>query len=299
MPMLSQLSMIVSTKDVPACRAAIVQLLGFMKVERESINRATEIFDDIYRLYQGLYPGYRRCDTPYHDFQHVLDVTLASLRLCDANILSGVEISTHGVFLACIAAIFHDTGYIPELDDPVETGAVYTSTHVSRSMLFAQKYMSEKNYPEDDIQRVSQMILLTDLAVKVQYVVFISRENEILSKIVAAGDLLGQMADRIYLEKLPYLYLEFRAANITAYTSEEDLMQKTCGFFKVMDNRFKNDLDNIAECLYLHFDQRYDINIDLYKIGMQHNLEYLSYIMTEHPGRHREFLKRDGIIKKL
>lgn len=297
--MLSQLSMIVSTKDVPACRAAIVQLLGFMKVERDYIDRATEIFDDVYRLYSGLYPGYRHCDTPYHDFQHVLDVTLASLRLCDAAILAGEQISAHGAFLACIAALFHDTGYIPTLDDQVETGAVYTPTHVSRSIIFAQKYMAEKNYSGDDIQRVSQMILLTDLAVEIKYVLFIDRENEILAKIVAAGDLLGQMADRIYLEKLPYLYLEFRAANITAYTSEEDLMLKTCGFFKVMDNRFKNDLDNVADCLYLHFNQRYGINVDLYKVGMQHNLEYLSYIMTEHPGRHRDFLKRDGIIKKL
>ena len=35
-------------------------------------------FRDLTRLYRGEYPGYHPCDTPYHDVQHVLDVTLAS-----------------------------------------------------------------------------------------------------------------------------------------------------------------------------------------------------------------------------
>ena len=40
-------------------------------------------FDDLVRLYYGQYPGYTRCDTQYHDLQHVLDVTLAMARLVD------------------------------------------------------------------------------------------------------------------------------------------------------------------------------------------------------------------------
>jgi len=40
-------------------------------------------FRDLTRLYRGEFPGYRRCDTAYHDVQHVLDVTLAMARLID------------------------------------------------------------------------------------------------------------------------------------------------------------------------------------------------------------------------
>ena len=34
-------------------------------------------FDDMARLYRGEYAGYTRCDTQYHDLQHVLDVGIA------------------------------------------------------------------------------------------------------------------------------------------------------------------------------------------------------------------------------
>jgi hypothetical protein len=40
-------------------------------------------FADTDQLYRGLFAGYRACNTPYHDIQHALDVTLAMARLVD------------------------------------------------------------------------------------------------------------------------------------------------------------------------------------------------------------------------
>lgn len=44
------------------------------------LNRA---FKDLVLLHHGDYPGYRACDTGYHNLQHTLDVTLAMARLMD------------------------------------------------------------------------------------------------------------------------------------------------------------------------------------------------------------------------
>ena len=38
-------------------------------------------FYDFERLFTGRLPGYRGCDTTYHDVQHTLDMTLALARL--------------------------------------------------------------------------------------------------------------------------------------------------------------------------------------------------------------------------
>ena len=38
-------------------------------------------FYDFERLFTGRYPGYKGCDTTYHDMQHTLDMTLALARL--------------------------------------------------------------------------------------------------------------------------------------------------------------------------------------------------------------------------
>lgn len=294
-----QLARLADTRNVEECRGVFLRLMQVTGLDEGSIEKALAIFDDVYRLYTGKYEGYKSCDTEYHDFRHVIDVTLASLRIADSLMLNGEKLTKHNVFLVGIAAVFHDTGYIPEINDPVENGAVYTSTHVRRSMVFAEKYMSQKGYPSEDIEKTKQMILLTDLSVKLADIQFIDAETERFAKILASADLIGQMADRIYLEKLLFLYREFEMGNIPFYSSEADLLTKTIGFFKIMEDRLANTLDGVNANLILHFQKRYDINEDLYRKGMDSNLKYLTRILEEHPGHHREFLRRDNIVDKL
>ncbi len=294
-----QLARLGNSRNVAECRGVIKRLLELMKLEDAYVGKTLDIFDDVYSLYCGKFPGYKSCDTEYHDFRHVVDVTLASIRITDSLMLSGEEFSKNNIFLVAIAAIFHDTGYIPEIDDPVENGAVYTSTHVRRSMVFAEKYMSKRGYSAEDIEKTKEMILLTDLSVKLADIKFFDAETERFAKILASADLIGQMADRIYLEKLLFLYREFEMGNIPFYTSEEDLLMKTIGFFKIMEDRLTNTLDGVNAKLLIHFQKRYDIDEDLYRKGMNNNLSYLTKILEEHPGHHREFLRRDNMVKKL
>ena len=293
-----QLSRLADTRNIEECRDVFFRLMKVTGLDENLIEKALTIFDDIRALYEGRFEGYKACDTEYHDFRHVIDVTLASLRIADSLMLNGEKFEKNNIFLVGIAAVFHDTGYIPEKNDPVENGAVYTSTHVRRSMVFAEKYMSERGYSVDDIEKTKQMVLITDLSVKIKDVTFIDAETERFAKILASADLIGQMADRIYLEKLLFLYREFEIGHIP-YASEADLLTKTIGFCKIMDNRLENDLDGVDKHLILHFQKRYDINEDLYRKGMDCNLAYLTKILAEHPGHHREFLRRDNIVGKL
>ncbi len=293
-----QLARLANTRNIEECRDVFFRLMKVTGLDEELIKKALAIFDDIRALYEGRFDGYKACDTEYHDFRHVIDVTLASLRIADSLILNGEKFEKNNIFLVGIAAVFHDTGYIPEKNDPVENGAVYTSTHVRRSMVFAEKYMSERGYSVDDIEKTKQMILITDLSVKIKDVTFIDAETERFAKILASADLIGQMADRIYLEKLLFLYREFEIGHIP-YSSEADLLNKTIGFCKIMDNRLENDLDGVNKHLILHFQKRYNIDEDLYRKGMEGNLKYLTKILEEHPGHHREFLRRDNIVEKL
>lgn len=295
----TQLSRLADTRNISECRSVFEQLLGFVGLNSDYIGKALNIFDDIFDLYNGNFSGYKSCNTEYHDFRHVIDVTLASVRIADSMLLNGEKLSLNNIFLVSIGAIFHDTGYIPEISDPVAEGAVYTSTHVSRSMVFADKYMSERNYSRDDIERTKQMILATDLSVKIPEIEFIDQETERFAKVLATADLLGQMADRIYLEKLLFLYREFKTAGLPFYSSESDLLTKTLGFFKLMEKRFGDPLDGLNELLIIHFEKRYGISEDLYRKGMDSNIKYLADILEQHPGHHREYLRRDNIVKKL
>jgi hypothetical protein len=296
---LDQLSMIVDTGDYVKAKESVLQLFGFTGLDRELADKTAVIFDDVRDLYEGKYEGYRACDTEYHNFRHIMDVLIASLRLTDAVILSDNYISHEGIFIITVAALMHDTGYIPETSDPVENGAIYTNIHVQRSIDFMKKYMKKNGYGDILAEKIGQVILSTELKVDLEKVGFITPEVRKLAKILGAGDLLGQMADRVYLEKLLFLYREFKAGGVPGFDSEEELLEKTIDFYKQMENRFKNDLDGIDQLVILHFKERYGIDSNLYHNGMNNNIKYLHYVLENHKGEHRNYLRRDGLVSKL
>lgn len=296
---LDQLSMLVDTSDFSAVEKSVFELLQFLQLKKELTERFKILFYDIKDLYEGKFPGYRSCDTDYHDFRHIMDVLIASLRLTDAVKLSDEFISDTGVFIIAAASLFHDTGYIPEIDDPVECGAEYTACHVERSISFMKKYLEKKGYPKLIAAQISQVILSTELKVDLNRVDFVTEETRRLALILGAGDLLGQMADRIYLEKLLFLYREFKAGKIPGFDSEEQMLRKTVDFYKSMERRLEKDLENVDKLMIIHFRERHGINSNLYHTGMLHNINYLNYILENHSGSHRDYLRRDGLVSKL
>ena len=294
-----QLSMLVDSNSTEAVRNEIKKMFSYFDCDNECISRILKVFDDIVDLFSGRYPGYLSCTTEYHDLKHTLDVLLASLRLADAVNIQGGKIVEHDVEILVLAALMHDVGYIPEEGDDVETGAVYTVDHVTRGADFANNYLKMKGYDGSFIKSVSQVILCTDLVTDIQNTKFIDDQTENLGIILAAGDLLGQMADRVYLEKLLFLYQEFRAGMIPGFEKEVDILKNTVEFYKKMEKRFSHELQGVDRNMIYHFKERYGIDKDLYRMGIDNNIKYLKYILENHIDVYRDHLRRDGLVEKL
>src|SRR5713226_4101917 len=70
----------INTTDPVCVKLEVVRIFRslYSRPQAPILSRA---FDDLVRLYRGEYPGYAKCDTQYHDVQHVMEVTLAMARL--------------------------------------------------------------------------------------------------------------------------------------------------------------------------------------------------------------------------
>ena len=258
-----------------------------------------QAFSDTVRLFNGHYPGYRESNTKYHDLRHTMDVFLASARLLHGAFVEGVEFSSRTVELVLLGALFHDVGLIQTRDDVEGTGAKHTIGHEQRSVLFMEEYFKRHRAGnKDDIRDCSHMILCTTLRTQIKDIPFQSPEIELGGKILATADLLGQMADRDYLEKLLLLYEEFQEAGLP-YDSMYDLLEKTPDFFDMALNRFATVLDGVSEYMGAHFRSRWNLDRDLYKESVLRNLEYLRRVLKMGYDDYMKRLRRGGITKML
>jgi len=255
--------------------------------------------EDTVRLFNGDYPGYLECNTPYHDLKHTMDVLLASARLLHGAFVQGAELSPRTVELALVGALFHDAGLIQSEDDLDGTGAKYTMGHEDRSVAFVKEYFLQKQRSDDDLRDCGHMILCTQLGRNIEDIPFRSPEIELGGKIMATADLLGQMADREYLEKLLLLYKEFQEAGLP-YESMYDLLEKTHGFYSMARDRFVSTLGGVRAYMSPHFKHRWGLDKDLYEQAMVGNMAYLEKVLQE--GDRKTYLKklqRGGIVRKV
>jgi len=258
----------------------------------------THAFITTIGLYEGKYPGYQACNTEFHDLRHSLETFLAMARLLHGATLNGQVFSGEQITLGLTASILHDAGYIQEDCDMVGTGAKHTCTHVRRSMDFLERYGNEQGFSKESVAAGRALILSTDLSVDFGTIVFASTEIERLGKMLGAADLLAQMADRTYLEKLLFLYHEFSEANIGNYESEVDLLKKTVAFYDFIDHRLKTTLDACDRFVVTHFADRWNIPENLYHQSIMRQKNYLSQILQKSSDP-RRYLRRKLNLKQI
>ncbi len=244
-----------------------------------------KIYVDICKLFNGDYPGYFASTNKYHDLDHTNSVFLASARLIHACTIEGTDFSSENINAGLAAALFHDTGFIKTLDDPEGTGAKYTDGHEIRSILFMEQYFKTHGFSMAIFKKSIPMIKCTILKLKPSEITFPSRQIEMLGKIIGATDLLAQMADRLYLEKLILLFEEFEEADIPGFDTPLDLLKKTIGFFEdTAHKRLVNDFNNIGSCMDAHFKYRWDIDQDLYENTILNSIAYLKRVINDCQG---------------
>jgi hypothetical protein len=116
-----------------------------------------------------------------------------------------------------------------------------------------------------------------------------------MGKILGTADLMGQMADRRYLEKLLFLYREFREANVGNFETELDLLSNTLEFYDMTKERFAGELGGVNRFMRLHMNKRWNIDRDVYTEAIDRKIEYLRMVLANHRKDYRLFLRREKI----
>ncbi len=254
---------------------------------------------DTAALFRGNYPGYRECNIHYHDLKHTTDCLMAMARLIHGASVEGRPVGERQACLGLVSALLHDTGYLQETREGSGTGAQYTLIHIDRSISFMERYFAENDYSLEEERFCRGCLRCTGLDVKIDGIAFESPEHEFLGKALGTADLLGQMADRTYLERLPMLYSEFEEGGVPGFSDAWDLMKKTPGFWEFTKKRFAADLGGVDRYMIHHFEQRWSVARDLYREAIENNLRYLRYLLERHPSDYRNYLRRGGLMELL
>ena len=236
-------------------------------VEFAPLERA---FADFKALFEGGYPGYLACDTLYHDMRHTLDMTLALARLIDGYeraCATADRVGPRRAILGVLIALLHDSGYLRRASETaVENGAVFTKTHVSRGADFISAYLPKLGFGAE-AATAARLVHFTGYEMEIDQIPVEDPLDRMIGCLVGAADLIGQMSDRMYLEKCrEFLYKEFVWGKIARerlpdghelvrYASPEDLIIKTPGFYEyVARTRIQKKLGSVDRYAEAHFD---------------------------------------------
>lgn len=243
-------------------------------------------FADFQALFEGRYPGYLACDTLYHDLRHTLDMTLALARLVDGhdrNCAPTERLGARRAVLGVLIALLHDSGYLKRSSEAgIENGAVFTKVHVSRSADFISAYLPKIGFARE-APLASRLVHFTGYEMDVADIQVDDPRDRMIGCMVGTADLIGQMSDRMYLEKVRrFLYEEFVWAKIARerlpdgreivrYSSPDDLMLKTPAFYDhVARTRIDRKLAHADRYAESHFD-----GPNLYQSEIDRNMGFL------------------------
>jgi hypothetical protein len=290
----------INVEDPDQVRDAVVRLFG-ARYPGSDLAPLARAFDDFRALFEGRFPGYLACDTLYHDLRHTLDMTLAMARLIDGHDRSNAPADRLGprrAMLGVLIALLHDSGYLKRNSETqVPNGAVFTKVHVSRSANFIAAYLPQLGFASE-AALAARLVHFTGYEMEIEDIRVDESKDRMLGWMVGTADLIGQMSDRMYLEKCrDFLYQEFiwgavaretlpDGREVVRYASPEDLILKTPGFYEyVARSRIERKLGGVERYAESHFD-----GPNLYQSEIDRNMHFLRHLIeTADFGRLRRF----------
>jgi hypothetical protein len=189
-------------------------------------------------------------DALYHDVEHTILVSMVGQEILRGKQLVEGAVTPQEWTHFIVALLCHDVGYLKGIchnDQPNQhryatgvgkeqvtiapsaTDASLTPYHVDRSQQFVAETFS--NYHLLQVETIQRMIELTRFPIPNEP---IYQETSSYSGLARSADLIGQLADPHYLEKLPALFHEFAesGANQTlGYQTPNDLRTSFPKFF--------------------------------------------------------------------
>ena len=143
------------------------------------------------------------------------------------------------------------------------------------------------------------IIMYTDIRTPIPESGLSGPKEGFLGVMLGAADLLAQAADRIYLEKLLFLYHEFKEARHGGYENEVDLLKKTLGFYDFISRRLQGVNEALNGFMTRHFEVRWGINKDFYSEAIERQKVYLKRILDISDSDPRDFLRRERVVDKV
>ncbi|MCZ6856055.1 MAG: metal-dependent phosphohydrolase [Gammaproteobacteria bacterium] len=163
------------------------------------------------------------CDCPYHDMEHTMLVTEVGESILQGRHIAQGDVSASEWLHTVLACLFHDIGYLRGLlkqdhehgyiadeagnrvsPPPGATDAYLMPYHVTRGCIFVhERYAHE---PLVDAGIIAGYIEMTRFPVPEDKHY---QQIDTFAALVRAADLIGQMGDPLYIQKLSRLYCEF------------------------------------------------------------------------------------------
>ena len=192
-------------------------------------------------------------DAPYHDVHHTIMVTLVGQDILRGRIITQ-RVTPEDWEHFLLALLMHDIGYVrgvcpgderntcvtDNLGNSIRlprgaTDAFLAPYHIERSKLFVRArfadYHDMDDYHDIDVERVTSSIELTRFPVPDD-----GDHNAVdtESGLVRAADLIGQLADPMYMRKITGLFHEFQETGVAerlGYHSPADIVDYYPKFF--------------------------------------------------------------------
>ena len=227
-------------QQMPASHVANQQTVGLiLAISRDEYGavppRLAALFADVADLYAGRWTSHEACAVTYHNFSHALDVCLAAARMLSGwNKVEQAQALDEKYFqLGMAAGLFHDTGYIKDKGDHAGSGGKFTLVHVERGMEIAREYLSRKQWLPEEVDAVCRIISITDYAKLPDLVpLFTDLRLKTMAQMVATADLVAQMADTDYVQRIDDLFAEFK--EVYKFEKRADLIKKGTKVYKTV-----------------------------------------------------------------
>jgi hypothetical protein len=241
-----------------------------------------QIHFHIKEIFSGDSPGFQASSTKYHNLRHTQSVALATIRLLHGLTIDKYQFPSHVIEQCILCAYFHDTGLLLQTSETADSGASYTKHHETRSIRFLNQYLDHHRTPKSFRDDCATIIKFTDLRIDPNALSPLTDEIKLSGQILGSADILAQMANRYYLESLPYLYQEHLVGGVQEHASALDLMKHTANFYEhVIGKRLRETFGDVAESMRTHFLNRWQIDRDLYRENINKNIKYLNKIIAQ------------------
>lgn len=232
------------------------------------------------QLYLGKHPAYHACEVPFHDLQHVLEVTLAMARLMDGYERSrrhGAPLPAELFCVGVLCALFHDVGYLRRRSDRRHRhGAEYTLSHVRRSAAFLREYLVCHGLARY-AAAAARLVHYTGHERPVEAIRVDGDLMRRVGQMLGTADLIAQMSDRCYLEKRrDRLYPELAAGGLAGrlFRSGADVVRRSHTFYLGATQRLDLQLARAYEYAARHFGGE-----NLYLDAMQRNARHALVVL--------------------